>query len=78
MDIEITGSLLIEAIDAALEKKKGVVIDSFDKQSLYTAKREIDDAIILSDLRGEIVSNYDYLIDMETLEYSKKSQSEYD
>lgn len=59
MDVEMTGALLIEAINAALEKKRGEA--SNDVFSLNTLKREI-------------VPNYTYLINMAALEYRNKAR----
>ncbi|GAB7261542.1 hypothetical protein [Dickeya fangzhongdai] len=59
MDVEITGALLIEAINAALEKKKA---------------GSSNDVVSLNALKREIVPNYTYLINMAALEYPNKAR----
>ena len=59
MDVEMTGALLIEAINAALEKKKG---------------EASNDVFSLNALKREIVPNYTYVINMVALEYPNKAR----
>ncbi|MBP2834680.1 hypothetical protein [Dickeya parazeae] len=59
MDVEMTGALLIEAINAALGKKRG---------------EASNDVFSLNALKREIVPNYTYLINMAALEYPTKAR----